>query len=214
MKVTLWPKCLLLTGLSFLTILSAAGCQKNGIEKPEDVLLMTSEQVGFYENLYGKKLDDVLKALDLTEDDLRDPAEIMDLSDVTIAYLLPDTVNYNGVEFYLTLVFASNAQEIMEPETFRGIWFTASPLEPDTAIEISQQLFEDALELYGENTDSYYSNSLLNPVREEAFLNGEEGFADKWYLNNDQTFVRVSGKGSEEEQYAAVAYEIHLSSSE
>ena len=61
-------------------VFSISGCQFQKVEKPENVLLMTPEQIKFYERLYRKDMDDVLKALNLTEEDLRTSDEVEELT--------------------------------------------------------------------------------------------------------------------------------------
>ncbi|HIT94573.1 MAG TPA: hypothetical protein IAC43_05265, partial [Candidatus Faecivivens stercoripullorum] len=89
-------KHLLLICLSLLMVFSISGCQFGQVEKPENVLLMTPEQIKFYERLYRKDMDDVLKALNLTEEDLRTSDEVEEQSFISGYYLTPEIVRYNG----------------------------------------------------------------------------------------------------------------------
>lgn len=209
MKSVSWIKRLLCISLSLLMVLSISGCQSHQTEKPENVLLLTPEQLGFYEELYEEDLPAVLKALDLTEDDLRDPSEVMDVSFADIYYLLPDVVEYNGVSFYFLLAFASTGQDKMEPNTFRGIWLAAQQADDQQITELSEQLFEAAQELYGEPSGTY-ANSILNPYRKEQFLSGEQGFSDLWYLNDNRSYAKISASIEEDSKQLWVRYEINL----
>ena len=199
-------KHLLLICLSLLMVFSISGCQFQKVEKPENVLLMTPEQIKFYERLYRKDMDDVLKALNLTEEDLHSSEEADEVSVPRDAYLIPETVSYNGKEFYSILIFSSDSERHMEKNAFMGIQFVSEDFTQE-AIDFSQQVFEEALALYGE-TDSYEKISIQNPEVKEEFLAGECGFTDKWYL--DKSYVKVSGKGAEDHQYVAVTYGIKL----
>ncbi len=172
---------------------------------------MTPEQVRFYENLYGKKMKTVLRALDLKKDDLRDPNDVLKMGPFYSTYLLPETVTYNGVDFYALLIFTSEREPHMRSNVFCEIWFIAEDFEPQEAIDFSKGLFEDAMELYEDETTSEFHYSLLNAACMKRFLAGEEGFTDKWYINDDKTFVQVTGGGCEKDRYATIKYEIHLS---
>lgn len=200
-------KHLLLICLSLLMVFSISGCQFGQVEKPENVLLMTPEQIKFYERLYRKDMDDVLKALNLTEEDLHSSEEADEVSVPRDAYLIPETVSYNGKEFYSILIFSSDSERHMEKNAFMGIQLVSEDFKPQEAIDFSQQVFEEALALYGE-TGSYEKISIQNPEVKEEFLAGECGFTDKWYL--DKSYVKVSGKGAEDHQYVAVTYGIKL----
>ena len=170
---------------------------------------MTPEQIKFYERLYRKDMDDVLKALNLTEEDLRTSDEVEEQSFISGYYLTPEIVRYNGKEFYCLLIFSKETQVHMEPNVFRGIQFICRDFEPQEAIDLSQQVFEEALALYGE-TVSYEGVSIQNPEVKEEFLAGERGFTDKWYVNQNKTLIKVGGKGTSEEQFVSVIYEIKL----
>lgn len=200
-------KHLLLICLSLLMVFSISGCQFQKVEKPENVLLMTPEQIKFYERLYRKDMDDALTALNLTEEDLHSSEEAEEVSVPRDAYLIPETVSYNGKEFYSILIFSSDSERHMEKNAFMGIQLVSEDFKPQEAIDFSQQVFEEALALYGE-TDSYEKISIQNPEVKEEFLAGECGFTDKWYL--DKSYVKVSGKGAEDHQYVAVTYGIKL----
>lgn len=209
MKIVSRFKHLLLICLSLLMVFSISGCQFGQVEKPENVLLMTPEQIKFYERLYRKDMDDVLKALNLTEEDLRSSEEVDELSIPRDAYLIQETVSYNGKEFYSILLFPSDSERHMEPNVFRGIEFVCRDFERQEAIDFSQQLFEEALALYGE-TVGYEGVSIQNPEVKEEFLAGECGFTDKWYVNQNKSLIKVSGRGTSELQSVAVIYEIRI----
>lgn len=209
MKNVSWIKHLLCISLSLLMVLSISSCQFKQAEKPENVLLLTPEQLGFYEELYEKDLPTVLKALDLTEDDLRDPREIMDGTLADIYYLTPDTVEYGGISFYLLLSFASTGQDKMEPNTFRGIWLSAQQVGDQQITELSEQIFEEARALYGDPSGTYV-NSILNPNRKAQFLSGEKGFSDLWYLNDNRSYAKISASIGEDSKQLWVRYEINL----
>ena len=202
-------KHLLLICLSLLMVFSISGCQFGQVEKPENVLLMTPEQIKFYERLYRKDMDDVLKALNLTEEDLRTSDEVEEQSFISGYYLTPEIVRYNGKEFYCLLIFSMETQAHMEPNVFRGIEFVCRDFERQEAIDFSQQVFEEALALYGE-TVSYEGVSIQNPEVKEEFLAGERGFTDKWYVNQNKTLIKVGGKGTSEEHFVSVIYEIRI----
>ncbi len=209
MKIVSWIKQLMSIGLSLLILLSITGCQFQKVEKPENVLLLTPEQLGFYEELYEKDLDAVLKAFDLTEEDLRDPAEVMDLVPVDIYYLIPDVVEYHDISFYSILIFASTGQNKMEPNTFCGIRFAAQQTDAQQITEAAEQIFAEAQELYGEPA-GIYVNSILNPYRKEQYLAGGKGISDLWYLNDNRSYVKLNASISEGDEMLWVEYEINL----
>lgn len=199
MKTRLCFKKVISLMVAILTLgLCIIGCQN--LERPEGGPLLTTDQIEFYEKLYGKQMEQVLRALGISQEDLSDPGHkpgAYDNTSVEGYYQLPETVEYNGVEFCQILHFAlGNHHPDVKPGAFLEIQFLACQLSSEETAELVELLFQDARALYGE-PESYPPNSIQNEGRLDQVAAGEAWCSDDWYVNGNETVVSISGNASE-----------------
>lgn len=166
-------------------LLSAAACQE-----PDPSGLPDKEAVKTYEALYGKTLDDVLKALALSEDEISE-------TPYTGLWMLSKPRMLAEHEFQEALLFDT----AKEPEIMYGFQYLMSTDDSGELFTVTERLFSEATDIYGEPvTYPGLSNTLSSNASLSAIKEGEKGqWLEEWQAGESSSMtlsVTVPDSGS------------------